>query len=113
MSGLLDGKTVVVTGSGGGVGEGIALACASAGANVVVAARRRETGDPVAAEIERRGGSALSVRCDVAVRADVDAAVDSERSRRFGALDCMVHDGSRRSARRARSRRSPTTRGGR
>ena len=91
MSGLLEGKTVVVTGAGGGIGEGIALACASAEANVVVAARRRETGDPVAAEIERRGGSALSVRCDVAVRADVDAAVDATIAR-FGALDCMVHN---------------------
>ena len=60
MSGLLDQRTVVVTGAGGGVGEGIALACASAGANVVIAARRTETGDPVAAEIEQRGGHALS-----------------------------------------------------
>jgi NAD(P)-dependent dehydrogenase (short-subunit alcohol dehydrogenase family) len=91
VSGLLDEKTVVVTGAGGGIGEGIALACASAGANVVVAARRRETGDPVAAEIERRGGTALSLRCDVTVRADVEAVVDSTVAR-FGALDCMVHN---------------------
>ena len=71
--------------------KGSRSACASAGANVVVAARRTETGDPVAAEIERRGGSALSVRCDVTVRADVDAAVDATIAR-FGALDCMVHN---------------------
>jgi 3-oxoacyl-[acyl-carrier protein] reductase len=73
------------------VGEGIALACASAGANVVIAARRTETGDPVAAEIERRGGRALSVRCDVTVRGDVDAAVDAAVTQ-FGALHCMVHN---------------------
>jgi NAD(P)-dependent dehydrogenase (short-subunit alcohol dehydrogenase family) len=91
VSGLLDQRTVIVTGSGGGVGEGIALACASAGASVVIAARRRETGDPVAAEIERRGGRALSVRCDVTVRADVDAVVDAAVAH-FGALDCMVHN---------------------
>ena len=91
MTGLLDQKTVVVTGSGGGVGEGIALACASAGANVVIAARRTETGDPVAAEIQRRGGRALSLRCDVTVRADVDAIVDAAVTQ-FGALDCMVHN---------------------
>ena len=81
----------MVTGAGGGVGEGIALACASAGANVVIAARRTETGDPVAAEIEQRGGRALSVRCDVTVRSDVDAAVDMAVAH-FGALDCMVHN---------------------
>lgn len=89
--GLLEGRTVLVTGAGGGVGEGIALACATHGANVVVAARRTETGDPVAAEIERRGGRALSVRCDVAVRADVEAAVEAA-VRTFGGLDSMIHN---------------------
>jgi 3-oxoacyl-[acyl-carrier protein] reductase len=88
---LLDGKTVIVTGAGGGVGMGIALACAEHGANVVIAARRTETGDPVAAEIERRGGRALSVRCDVAAHADVHAAVAAAVST-FGALDVMVHN---------------------
>ena len=59
---LLEGKTLIVTGAGGGVGAGIALACATHGANVVIAARRVETGDEVAAEITRRGGNALLVR---------------------------------------------------
>jgi 3-oxoacyl-[acyl-carrier protein] reductase len=88
---LLADRTVLVTGAGGGVGEGIALACAAHGANVVIAARRTETGDPVAAEIERRGGRSLSVRCDVTVRDDVDAAVDAAVSR-FGSLDSMIHN---------------------
>jgi NAD(P)-dependent dehydrogenase (short-subunit alcohol dehydrogenase family) len=88
---LLEGKTVIVTGAGGGVGEGIALACATHGANVVVAARRTETGDPVAAEIVRRGGKAVSVRCDVASRADVDAAV-AAAIEHFGGLDSMIHN---------------------
>jgi NAD(P)-dependent dehydrogenase (short-subunit alcohol dehydrogenase family) len=90
-SGLLDGRTVVVTGAGGGVGEGIALACATHGANVVIAARRTETGDPVAAEIGRRGGRALSIRCDVTSRTDVDAVVAATVAE-FGALDVMVHN---------------------
>jgi 3-oxoacyl-[acyl-carrier protein] reductase len=88
---LLDGKTVIVTGAGGGVGEGIALACATHGANVVIAARRTETGDPVAAEIERRGGRAVSVRCDVTSRDDVYGAVDAALTT-FGGLDVMVHN---------------------
>jgi 3-oxoacyl-[acyl-carrier protein] reductase len=70
---------------------GIALACATAGANVVVAARRTDTGDPVAAEIERRGGHARSLRCDVTRAGDVQAAVDLALSE-FGGLDCMVHN---------------------
>lgn len=91
MSDLLAGKTVIVTGAGGGVGAGIALACGSHGANVVIAARRTETGDVVAAEIESRGGKALSVRCDVASRVDVYDTV-AATVERFGALDCMIHN---------------------
>ncbi len=88
---LLAGRTVLVTGAGGGVGEGIALACATHGANIVIAARRTETGDPVAAEIVRRGGHAISVRCDVTLRADVEAAVAAAIDT-YGGLDTMVHN---------------------
>ena len=88
---LLDGRTVVVTGAGGGVGRGIALACATHGANVVIAARRTATGDLVAGEIAARGGRARSIRCDVTVRADVEAAVALAVAE-FGGLDVMVHN---------------------
>jgi 3-oxoacyl-[acyl-carrier protein] reductase len=88
---LLEGRTVVVTGAGGGVGEGIALACAEHGAAVVIAARRTETGDPVAEAIRARGGRALSVRCDVSVAGDVHAAVEAAVAE-FGRLDAMVHN---------------------
>jgi NAD(P)-dependent dehydrogenase (short-subunit alcohol dehydrogenase family) len=88
---LLAGKTVIVTGAGGGVGAGIALACGAHGANVVIAARRTETGDVIAAEIETRGGKALSIRCDVADRDDVYGSV-AAAVERFGGLDCMIHN---------------------
>jgi 3-oxoacyl-[acyl-carrier protein] reductase len=91
VTGALEGMTVVVTGAGGGVGMGIALACAGAGASVVVAARLTKTGDPVAAEIGRRGGRAVSMRCDVTSADDVRAAVDTAVAT-FGGLDCMVHN---------------------
>jgi len=90
-AGLLAGRTVVVTGAGGGVGAGIAEACAAHGASVVIAARRVETGEPVAERIAAAGGRAVCIRCDVAVRDDVDAAVDLAVSR-FGGLDAMVHN---------------------
>jgi 3-oxoacyl-[acyl-carrier protein] reductase len=87
----LEGRTAIVTGAGQGVGEGIARALAAAGANVIVAARRTATGEPVAAGIRDAGGSALCVETDVsdaaAVQAVVDAAVE-----RFGGLQIMVHN---------------------
>lgn len=94
MTGLLDGKVVLVTGAGGGVGRGIALACAEAGAHVVVTARSG-SGDETAAEIFERGGSALSVRCDVTDRAQVDHAVAEARAA-FGGLDVLVHNATSR-----------------
>jgi NAD(P)-dependent dehydrogenase (short-subunit alcohol dehydrogenase family) len=88
---LLADKVVLVTGAGGGVGEGIAKACAAHGAAVVIAARRTETGDPVAQAIAEAGGRARSVRCDVAVRTDVDDAV-AAAVEAYGGLDCIVHN---------------------
>jgi 3-oxoacyl-[acyl-carrier protein] reductase len=90
-AGLLDGKVAIVTGAGQGVGMGIAVAMARAGAAVVVAARRAETGEPVAARIRDEGGDAVCVRCDVSERADVDAAV-AAAVERYGGLDVMVHN---------------------
>jgi 3-oxoacyl-[acyl-carrier protein] reductase len=81
----------MVTGAGQGVGRGIALALAGEGANVVIAARRAETGEPVAAEIRDRGGSAICVQTDVTVRSDVEAAV-ATTIERFGGLEIMVHN---------------------
>jgi NAD(P)-dependent dehydrogenase (short-subunit alcohol dehydrogenase family) len=93
VTGQLAGHTVLVTGAGGGVGRGLALAFAGAGAAVVVAARRPHTGASVAAEIERRGGTALPVGCDVTDADQVHAAVAAAVAT-FGALDHVVHNAS-------------------
>ncbi len=63
--GTLDGKTAIVTGAGQGVGRGIALALAGAGANLCLAGRTVSKLVAVAGEIERRGGKATTVACDV------------------------------------------------
>ncbi len=87
----LTGRTAIVTGGGQGIGEGIARALAQRGANVVIAARRAATGEPVAEAIRSDGGTAVCVETDVTDRAAVDACV-AETVGRFGGLDVMVHN---------------------
>jgi 3-oxoacyl-[acyl-carrier protein] reductase len=93
----LQGRTALVTGAGGGVGRGIALALAAEGANVVIAARRKATGDETAALIAQEQGSALVIECDVSVRTEVDAAVSAAVST-FGGLDIAVNNAVNREA---------------
>ncbi|UJX39480.1 SDR family oxidoreductase [Desulfovibrio sp. JY] len=61
---LLAGKTAIVTGASSGIGRATALALAGEGASVVLAARRREELDALAAEIAKAGGKALAVAGD-------------------------------------------------
>lgn len=87
----LRGRTAIVTGAGQGVGRGIALWLAADGANVVIAARRAETGEPVADEIRARGGEAVCIVTDVAQRAPIEACV-SATVERYGSLEIVVHN---------------------
>src|SRR5436305_1483555 len=66
MTPLLAGKVAVVSGVGPGLGAAIARRLAAEGADVVLAARRREPLDELAAQIEDAGGGhALAVPTDI------------------------------------------------
>ncbi len=88
-------RVAIVTGAGQGVGRGVARALAAEGAAVVIANRTRQTGEAVAAEIEKdfadRGARALFVQTDVSqeeqVRAMVQSAVDE-----LGRVDVLVNN---------------------
>jgi NAD(P)-dependent dehydrogenase (short-subunit alcohol dehydrogenase family) len=80
MTGRLDGKTAVVTGSGQGIGAAIARCFAAERARVVVAELNPETGAAMAAELQAADGDALFVPTDVTDSASVAAMHDATRA---------------------------------
>ena len=79
----------LVTGASSGIGRSLARRMAAHGDAVAVLARRRERLEELVDEIERAGGRALALACDVTDRAAVAAAV-GEVERRLGPVECLV-----------------------
>ena len=96
----LAGKTLFITGASRGIGLAIALRAARDGANIAIAAK---TGEPhpklpgtiytAAAEIEKAGGRALPLICDIRHEAQVAAAVERTVAA-FGGIDICVNNAS-------------------
>lgn len=87
----LDGKTAIVTGGGRGLGEYMAKALAEAGANIVLCSRKLEALEEVRHEIEKAGGRALAVQCDVSEPDDIQQVVE-EAVASFGGIDILVNN---------------------
>src|SRR5258706_13400782 len=96
----LANKTLFVTGASRGIGLAIALRAARDGANIAVASKTVKP-DPrlpgtiftAAEEIEKAGGKALPLACDIRDDQGVEKAV-AETGARFGGSDILVHNAS-------------------
>jgi len=87
----LDGKTALVTGAGRGIGAGCAVAFAEMGADVVCAARTPEQLEETAEQVRRLGRRAVTVRCDVNEREQLEEVVARAMSE-FGRIDVLVNN---------------------
>src|SRR3974377_582514 len=84
-------KIALVTGAGTGVGRAVAIALANAGYSIVLAGRRKEMLDKVAAEINAVGARALAVPTDVSKREQILALFANVKSI-FGRLDLLFNN---------------------
>lgn len=91
MTGILDGKTALVTGGGNGIGRAAALAFAREGARVAVADFEAEAARETVALVNAAGGQALSLSGDVTKSADLAAMVDGAVAA-YGRLDCAFNN---------------------
>ncbi len=96
----LRGKTIFITGASRGIGLAIALRAASDGANIAIAAKTTEphpklpgTIYTAADEIERAGGKALPLVCDIRFEEQVEAAV-ARTVGSFGGIDFCINNAS-------------------
>src|SRR6201995_3046796 len=96
----LKGKTLFITGASRGIGLAIALKAARDGANVAIAAKTAEPNPKLpgtiysaAEEIEKAGGRALPIQCDIRFEDQVAAAV-AACAQKFGGIDICVNNAS-------------------
>jgi short-subunit dehydrogenase len=78
-----------LTGASSGIGRSLARRLAAGGEVVAAAARRKPLLDSLVVEIEKQGGRALAVECDVTNRARVLEAV-AEAEATLGPVDRLV-----------------------
>lgn len=96
----LKGKTLFITGASRGIGLAIAIRAARDGANIAIAAKTAEAHPKLpgtiytaAEEIEKAGGRALPLVCDIRFEEQVVAAVEKTVAS-FGGIDICVNNAS-------------------
>ena len=82
---------VIVTGASAGIGKSLALLLARQGAKVVIAARRADRLEQLAAECAALGAETLAVPTDVAIESQCKTLIE-KTVERFGRLDVLVNN---------------------
>ena len=90
-TGLLKGKSIIITGGGTGLGKSMATRFAELGADLIITSRRQNVIDETAEELRQHGGQVLAVSCDVREPDQVQHMVD-ETVKTFGKNDILLNN---------------------
>src|SRR5215218_4717683 len=94
MTGLLEGRVVVISGVGPALGTTLARRCAESGADLVLAARTAERLDDVAKQITDTGRRAVAVSTDITDEDQVKNLVDASIAA-YGKVDVLINNAFR------------------
>ena len=84
-------RVAVITGGSRGIGRAAAIAAAERGYRIVVGyASNKAAADEVVAQIERKNGKAIAVKCDVASETDILALFRAADD--FGTLGALINN---------------------
>ena len=88
---ILENKTVIITGGTSGIGAACAELLAKNGARVVIVGRNEVNGNEIESCINRAGGIAKYLRCDVTIESDVIQMIDSAVDE-YGSIDILINN---------------------
>jgi 2-hydroxycyclohexanecarboxyl-CoA dehydrogenase len=88
---LLKDKVAIITGGAKGMGRGMAVKFAAEGCAVAIADIAVKEAEEAVAEIEKKGGKAIAVKCDVTDIRQVEAAV-ARVIKQFKKIDILVNN---------------------
>ncbi|MBK6731387.1 MAG: glucose 1-dehydrogenase [Bacteroidetes bacterium] len=87
----LTGKTAIVTGGGNGIGKASCKLLAAYGANIVVSDYNSESANAVVKEIQKEGGNAIAIDCDVTKDEELVQLVEGTL-KAFGQINILVNN---------------------
>ncbi len=87
----LEGKVVLITGASSGFGEEVAVLFAQEGCKLVLAARRMDRLQALAAKIQDNGGEAIAIPVDVVNLVDIQNMVESTIDL-YGQIDILFNN---------------------
>ena len=90
-TGLLKGKSIIITGGGTGLGKSMATRFAELGADLVITSRRQNVIDETAERLRQYGGKVLAVACDVRDPDQVQNMVDHTVNE-FDKIDILLNN---------------------
>src|SRR6266568_9527245 len=87
----LTGRVAIITGGSIGLGRQMAEGLAEMGAHLVLCARKRERCQEAAEELQKLGGKALALACDVKSPTSIQEVVDTALAQ-FGRIDVLINN---------------------